>query len=1179
MIMRMRYITSLFLFLLIAGFYSTIQAQTVEIDKLDYAPGETVYITGTGWASGEQVILQVIHLGDYVDHGDLAVHDPWTVEADTNGSFTSTWFVSEYEAGAELLLIADGQTSGARWEVFFTDAIQTRIRSLGPSSGQCSQTITVVCILEYMEKGNWYRLSNKVVTFTLGSNTATATTGTDGTATTTILVPSGATSLAAKYEGPGGNDYGPSSTSIVFTAESTIGNAEGISGSNSICANSTEIAYSIQPVNEATYYTWTVPSGASITSGQGTTSIVVTFGTSSGNVTVTPSNECGSGGSSSLMVTVVQLPTASLTTNNLNFCQGEPVTLNITLTGAGTISGALNDGTTFSGEGGTTINVVVYPTATMTYTIISLTDGTCLGTFNGSTVVTLKGKYTSDAGSDQTICPGSEASLNGTTTGSPTATVWTTNGTGTFADANAPSTVYTPSTADVTAGSVILTLTASGIGNCDGTDYMVLKIEDKELPTFTAPADITLYKDASCTVNDTPAGSAGDVTNEADNCSTGLNATYADVVVTNCEGTYTITRTWSLVDNCGNAAADQVQIITVLDNIAPIITVPSTITVNYSPAECGKTVTYSVSATDNCSGTVVPTFKSGLPSGSVFQFGTTEVTWEAVDACGNTSEKSFNVVVNPAQTTSTLTVTPGTAQYSDLVTLKVVITDGASLCAGGGPNAATSATFTINGQAMHTANSALTEIPFVINEGDLEAILITPLLDYLDAFGNGVMKPGDNKTVSAVINGIASEFEVSQPAITSLNITQEDARVDYTGDIMKATASSTTYSAIVTLRANIFDISATSEAGLDTYPGDIRNARVMFVDRDASNAPISGWINVATLVNSADSRIGTVSFDYYVNGLTSTTPYKFITVGIIVNNGGYYIRNNPDDNVVVTVYTPVGDFITGGGYIVPTQSVGTMKADAGSKVNFGFNVKFKSGGKNLGGNMNIIFRRTVDGVVHNYQIKANAMLSLGVNASNPLSQTAEYVSKTNLTDLNTGEPLGGNLYLYVKMTDNGEPGRNDLISFVLVEGTKDPTILSNIIFSSNWMNSKTEKLNLIGGNLVVHSGFSVNATSVKSTESEAIMVPQAELGLKVYPNPFKDHLYFDLRIPTDSRVRLEIFDLTGAIIATVFDNNVMADESYFIEYIPENIMNGVFMYRLIIDGKIMYTGKVIRQDH
>ncbi len=58
----------------------------------------------------------------------------------------------------------------------------------------------------------------------------------------------------------------------------------------------------------------------------------------------------------------------------------------------------------------------------------------------------------------------------------------------------------------------------------------------------------------------------GDVTDEADNCSTGLQATYvdSDPVSGGCEAYLIITRTWSLVDDCGNEAEDQVQTIKVM---------------------------------------------------------------------------------------------------------------------------------------------------------------------------------------------------------------------------------------------------------------------------------------------------------------------------------------------------------------------------------------------------------------------------------------------------------------------------------------------------------------------------------------------------------------------------------------------------------------------------------------
>src|SRR5204862_86397 len=106
-------------------------------------------------------------------------------------------------------------------------------------------------------------------------------------------------------------------------------------------------------------------------------------------------------------------------------------------------------------------------------------------------------------------------------------------------------------------------------------------------PTFTRPADKTIYTSATCTY-DVTVGTVGDVTNEADNCSTGLQATFVDgapVAIVGCQGGYTIARTWSLVDNCGNAAATQVQTITIHDNIAPTFTRPADKTI-YTTVTC-----------------------------------------------------------------------------------------------------------------------------------------------------------------------------------------------------------------------------------------------------------------------------------------------------------------------------------------------------------------------------------------------------------------------------------------------------------------------------------------------------------------------------------------------------------------------------------------------------------------
>ncbi|MBL7914778.1 MAG: T9SS type A sorting domain-containing protein, partial [Bacteroidia bacterium] len=75
-----------------------------------------------------------------------------------------------------------------------------------------------------------------------------------------------------------------------------------ISGPATVCAGQTGVTYSVPVTYNATLYTWTVPAGSTIVSGQGTNSIVVNFGTTAGKVGCTVKNDCGNRGSKTLTI-------------------------------------------------------------------------------------------------------------------------------------------------------------------------------------------------------------------------------------------------------------------------------------------------------------------------------------------------------------------------------------------------------------------------------------------------------------------------------------------------------------------------------------------------------------------------------------------------------------------------------------------------------------------------------------------------------------------------------------------------------------------------------------------------------------------------------------------------------------------------------------------------------------
>ena len=90
-----------------------------------------------------------------------------------------------------------------------------------------------------------------------------------------------------------------------------------ITGLTGVCGRQMNVVYSISPVPGASSYSWTVPSRATITSGQGTTSIKVTYNGRSGNVSVRAKSACGSSAYSLLVISITCREKAEQEVNNI----------------------------------------------------------------------------------------------------------------------------------------------------------------------------------------------------------------------------------------------------------------------------------------------------------------------------------------------------------------------------------------------------------------------------------------------------------------------------------------------------------------------------------------------------------------------------------------------------------------------------------------------------------------------------------------------------------------------------------------------------------------------------------------------------------------------------------------------------------------------------------------------
>src|SRR5216117_2271329 len=109
----------LFTLLLSAGMLASANAQTLTSNQFGYAPGETAYLSGTGFQASEVVTLQVVNANGSPNSNDA----PWAVTADASGNFSATWVVPADSSALNQLLLAtaDGQSSALHAECSFVD--------------------------------------------------------------------------------------------------------------------------------------------------------------------------------------------------------------------------------------------------------------------------------------------------------------------------------------------------------------------------------------------------------------------------------------------------------------------------------------------------------------------------------------------------------------------------------------------------------------------------------------------------------------------------------------------------------------------------------------------------------------------------------------------------------------------------------------------------------------------------------------------------------------------------------------------------------------------------------------------------------------------------------------------------------------------------------------------------
>ncbi|MFQ5905290.1 MAG: carboxypeptidase regulatory-like domain-containing protein [bacterium] len=103
----------------------------------------------------------------------------------------------------------------------------------------------------------------------------------------------------------------------------------------------------------------------------------------------------------------------------------------------------------------------------------------------------------------------------------------------------------------------------------------------------------------------------------------------------------------------------------------------------------------------------------------------------------------------------------------------------------------------------------------------------------------------------------------------------------------------------------------------------------------------------------------------------------------------------------------------------------------------------------------------------------------------------------------------------------------------------------------------------VGPNAVEGIDIHLGATMVRG--GAVSRADAREVLLKTMPNPFRNKTRFSFTIPNTSDVRLDIFDLSGRLVATLVDENLPEGE-HTAEWSAQGVPSGVYVSKLSCSG-------------
>jgi alpha-tubulin suppressor-like RCC1 family protein len=322
-------------------------------------------------------------------------------------------------SGNVLIRVTETSVCGTNIIDFFTNA------TLLPNNSLTISGTTPICPGKL---NNTFTVSNSVAGRTYHWTVPTGATITSGQGTPAVSVDWG--SVAGPVTVSEATLCGTGAVNSFAVGLNLPNNALVVSGNSPICAGAASNVFTVTNPSPGLTYNWSVPSDASIVSGQGTTAITVNWGSTAGSVTVSETNSCGTGAIASLAVGLIPSPDNGLVISGPN---------NVCVSSAGNVFTVLNpasgaiynwtvpsDASIVSGQGTTSITVtwgsVQLPVNVSETTVCGITGS--ISSF-GPAIIPLPRNTLTLTGPTSPICAKTNNVFTVTTTGSGRTYNWT----------------------------------------------------------------------------------------------------------------------------------------------------------------------------------------------------------------------------------------------------------------------------------------------------------------------------------------------------------------------------------------------------------------------------------------------------------------------------------------------------------------------------------------------------------------------------------------------------------------------------------------------------------------------------------------------------------------------------------------------------------------------------------